>query len=110
MVYKPVNPTASPIIRRPVGRPRAYPGLGRPMTVKERKERSRWMQSFLARLKKPTDPLYGNWYGAAPVDIVAHELAHAHFDTVKNEPNLSRWKEMDAYVRHYFKELQEQFS
>lgn len=80
------------------------------MTVRERKERSRWMQAFMARLKKPDDPLHGNWYGAGPVEMIAHELAYAHFDTEKKEPNLSRWKEIDAYVRHYFGELTKEFA
>lgn len=107
MAYKPVNPTASPIVRRPRGRPRIY---DRPMTVRERKERSRWMQSFLGRLKNPKSDYYGNWYGAGPVDMIAHELAYAHFDTEKKEPNLSRWREIEAYVRYYFKELQKEFA
>lgn len=80
------------------------------MSMAQRQQRSRWLRAVIGRMTRDKAKRDVYWFMKSPADVVAYTLAFAHFDASTNAANYSRWKEINAYVLHYLKELEHDFA
>jgi hypothetical protein len=97
-----------------IGRPSIY---GRPMTVNERQQRSRfmraWVEDTMAAMERKWKKRYrrpgsrAKWYRTADPWLIGRELADSCFDWESRKPNYDRWAAISSNVQQALMELEE---